>query len=155
MVMFLFVICIFIFITKTLLLSSSTFGTMQFSCISSSSKSGSNFLFKVFFFWSTKLCCYIKHSHFIPYGMHSLPSSISLRLTSVVALHYYSVLFLRPFSSSCPTISSSSITTGPILLTNGTSPRWYTLTWSSSLIDVVVGFTFIWYFNTNQRISNF
>ena len=63
------------------------------------------------------LFCYIKHSHFISYGIHSLPVSISPTLTSVVVLHYYTVLFLRPFSSFRPPISNSSMTTRPILLT--------------------------------------
>ena len=52
--------------------------------------------------------------------MHSLPVSISPKLTSVVALHYYSVLFLRPFPFRCPPFSSISMTTRSILLNNGT-----------------------------------
>ena len=52
--------------------------------------------------------------------MHSLPVSISPKLTSVVALYYYSVLFLRPFPFRCPPFSSISMTTGSILLNNGT-----------------------------------
>ena len=59
------------------------------------------------------MLCYIKHFHFILYGMYSLLVSISPILTSVVGLHYYSVLFLRPFSSRCPPISSISMTTRP------------------------------------------
>ena len=51
--------------------------------------------------------------------MHSLPATISPIYTSA-ALNCYSVLFLRPFSFCCHPISSSSMMTEPILLTNGT-----------------------------------
>ena len=87
--------------------------------------------------------------------MHSLPLPTYSIFTFVVALHYYTVPFLRPFSSRCPPVSSSSMTTGPILLTIGTLARQETFTWSSSLIHAIVGFTFIRHFNTHQRISDF
>ena len=74
------------------------------------------------------LPCYIKHFHFISYAMHSLPVSISPILTFVVALHCNSFLFLEPFSSRCPPISSNSMMTRPILLTNGTPSRRRTFT---------------------------
>ena len=116
----------------------------MFFCISSSSKSDNHFLFNMLCLWSANLCSVTlnKDSHVVPYGMHSLPVFISPIVTSVVALHYYSILFLRPFSSFCTPISSSLMTTRPILLTNGLPARWENFTWSSSLIHVIVEFSF-------------
>ena len=143
-----FVICIFIFVTKTLLLAYSTLGTMQSSSTTSHSfintscpslsnpknhPSSSSFLnhslpFLISAIFSSNvillinqpLVCYIKHSDFIQYDMHSLPVSISAIVIFVVVLHYYSAIFLRPYSSRCLPASSILMTTGPILLSNGT-----------------------------------
>ena len=56
-------------------------------------------------------------------------------LTSVVALHYHYALFLRQFSSRYPLISSSSMTTGSIMLSNGTLAG-QEISLSSSLIHL-------------------
>ena len=57
---------------------------------------------------------------------------------SSIALLPYSLL--ETFSSCCPPITNSLMTIGPILLTNGTPARQETFTWSSSFIQIVIGF---------------
>ena len=71
-----------------------------------------------------------KHSHFIPYGC----------ILSLYPLCYYSVLFLRPFSSCCPPLSSSFMMTKPIMLSKRPSleaPVSFTLLLSLLLFDIL------------------
>ena len=69
--------------------------------------------------------------------MHSLPVFTSPIITSVVASHYNSALFLRPFSSRCPPIRNSSMTTGRILLTNRTSKEGTSLEGTASFTPLL------------------